>query len=135
MGNAGDVVVDFSIQTADLGPSWARDIADFGADEHVVNGVDIHKPMPEGVLNFGGAGEERSVVLHYPYGFLDFAKIFLGWQAVGISGSGSVVFRDGVHGVRRELIHGLEEQSCILQDILAICCVFECEWDCEFSAM
>ena len=134
MGNPGNVVVDFSIQAADLGPSWARGMADFSADEHVVDSVDIHKPMPEGVLNFGGAEEERSVVLHYPYGFFDFAKLFLRWQAVGVSGFG-FVFRNGVHGVRRELIHRFEELSCILQDDFAICCVFERECGCEFSSM
>ena len=134
MGNAGNVIVDFSIQAADLGPSWARGVADLSADEHMVDGVDIQKPIPEGVLNFGGAGEERSEVLYLPCGFLDFAIFFPGWQTVGISRSG-FVFRNGVHGVRRELIHRLDEPFCTYRGTLAICCIFESECDCDFSAI
>ena len=138
MGNAGYVIVDFSIQAADLGPSWAGSMADFSGDEHMVDGVDLHKPMLEGVLNLAAAGEERSVVFHYLHGFSDFAKFFLGWEAVGIGDSGFVVFTNGVngvHGFRRELIHRLDEPSCILLGMPAVCCVFECECVCDFLAI
>ena len=52
MGDAGDMVGDFSMHATELGPSWAAGSAG-SADEFVVGVVNHVEPFPEGFLDVG----------------------------------------------------------------------------------